>query len=1096
MILKGPRSMRITDMRLLCVGGMLCASPLLGAVAPLRSAVEPNYPPLSIVTAEGLADGFAVELLRTVLNEMGREVTFEVGPWATIKQDLATGKLDVLPLVGRTPEREALYDFTLPYLTLHGALFVRADDVDIRAWEDVKDKRVAVMRGDNAEEYIRREGLAKRILTTGTFEEAFTMLSAGQADAVVAQKLMGISLLKRMGIANVRVVGMPNEEFSQTFCFAVRKGRHDLLSLLQEGLAIVMAKGINRHLERKWLGVSENDAALARVVIYGGDSAFPPYEYLDAEGRPSGFNIDLARAVAREIGVGITFQLAPWSETRGKLERGELDLASMFYSASRARMAEFSVPHTLVYQAVFARNDSPPYRSLDDLKGRRVAVQDGDIMHDYALEHGLGESLTVTTTSEEALAQLAKGRVDYVLGSHLQGLYWIKRNGWNNLHAVKTQLFGADYCYAMKKGNTALRDLFNEGLRQLNESGQYRTIYNKWLGVLETDFSWRRFVKTLALLLTVAALLAALAVGIIAVLRQQVLKRTSELKEANRALKESQSSAVSLMQDMALAQANLQRTQFALDQTADAIFWVDPTGRLIYVNEAACRSLGYTQEVLLRLSIKDIDPDMPADRWPKLWLDLKEKRLLEFETRHLTKDGRAFPVEIHASYLYSDGEELSFAIAHDIAKRKQAEAEREQMLAEGKQARRALLSVLDDEKRMAEERDRLKGQLQQAQKMEAVGRLAGGVAHDFNNLLTGIMGYAELCRDQISTDHPIREFLDEIMSASQRSAEITRQLLAFASKQTIAPKVLELNETVSGMLKLLRRLIGEDINLVWMPGANLRLVKIDPSQVDQILANLCVNARDSIVGVGKITLETGNIVIDADYTATHAEAAPGAYVFLAVSDTGSGMDKETLAQVFEPFFTTKGLGKGTGLGLATVYGIVKQNSGFVYAYSEAGMGSTFRIYLPQVLPVIPAAIVESQAETPRGQGETILLVEDENALRFTCGRFMESLGYHVLAVETPGEALRIAAAHPNPINLLLTDVVMPGMDGRQLAQRLCKANPGLKVLFMSGYTSDVITQRGVLAEGVQFLSKPFSREDLARKIREVLESRERAGWIS
>jgi signal transduction histidine kinase/ActR/RegA family two-component response regulator len=670
--------------------------------------------------------------------------------------------------------------------------------------------------------------------------------------------------------------------------------------------------------------------------------------------------------------VGITFQLAPWSETRGKLERGELDLASMFYSASRERRAEFSVPHTLVYQAVFARNDSPPYRRLEDLKGRPVAVQDGDIMHDYALEHGLGESLTVTATPEDALSLLVKGRVDYVLGSHLQGLYWIKQKRWDTLHAVETHLIGTEYCYAMKKGNSSLREHFNEGLRQLKESGQYRTIYNEWLGVLETDFPWRQFAKAIISVLAAAALLAALAAGIIAVLRRQVLKRTAELKETNRALEESRLRAVSLVQDMSLAQVKL-----------------------------------------------------------------------------------------------------------------------EQMLAESKQARRALLSVLDDEKRMAEERDRLKGQLQQAQKMEAVGRLAGGVAHDFNNLLMGIMGYAELCQEQLAPDHPIREFLDEIMSASQRSAEITRQLLAFASKQTIAPKVLDLNETVAGMLKLLRRLIGEDINLAWMPGANLRSVKLDPSQVDQILANLCVNARDSIAGVGKITLETGNIVIDADYAATHAEAVPGAYVFLAVSDNGCGMDKETLAQVFEPFFTTKGMGKGTGLGLATVYGIVKQNSGFVYAYSEPGKGSTFKICLPQVAPETAAATDGEQAQAPRGQGETVLLVEDEKALRFTCGRFMETLGYLVLAAETPGEALRIAAAHAGNIALLLTDVVMPGMDGRQLAQRLCKARPGLRVLFMSGYTSDVITQRGVLAEGVQFLSKPFSRETLALKVREVLEARER-----
>jgi CheY-like chemotaxis protein len=371
--------------------------------------------------------------------------------------------------------------------------------------------------------------------------------------------------------------------------------------------------------------------------------------------------------------------------------------------------------------------------------------------------------------------------------------------------------------------------------------------------------------------------------------------------------------------------------------------------------------------------------------------------------------------------------------------------------------------------------------------MEAVGRLAGGVAHDFNNLLMGIMGYADLCRDKLEPGHPVRKWLDELTRDAERSAEITRQLLAFARKQTIAPKVLDLNDAVAGMLKLLRRLIGEDINLVWRPGAGLRSVRLDPSQVDQILANLCVNARDAIAGVGEITLETSNTMVDADYCARRPEAIPGAYVCLAVSDDGCGMDKETLAQVFEPFFTTKGLGKGTGLGLATVYGIVKQNNGFIYATSDPGKGTTFRIYLPQVAAATAPAAVAGVAEVPRGRGETVLVVEDERSLRVTCSLFLEALGYKVLAAETPGEALKLTEQHPGDIHVMLTDVVMPGMDGRQLTERISAIKPGVQVVFMSGYTSDVIAQRGVLDEGVQFLSKPFTRDDLARKMREVLE---------
>lgn len=396
---------------------------------------------------------------------------------------------------------------------------------------------------------------------------------------------------------------------------------------------------------------------------------------------------------------------------------------------------------------------------------------------------------------------------------------------------------------------------------------------------------------------------------------------------------------------------------------------------------------------------------------------------------------------------------------------------------------------ITDRKQAEAEQAELSDQLRQAQKMEAVGRLAGGVAHDFNNLLMGIMGYVELCREGLAADHPSRQWLDEITRATERSAEITRQLLAFARKQTVAPKVLDLNDAVAGMLKLLRRMIGEDIKLTWRPGAELRPIKIDPSQIDQILANLCVNARDAIAGVGEVVIETGNAVLDAADCAHHAEAVPGAYVCLSVTDDGIGMDPETLAQVFEPFFTTKGVGKGTGLGLATLYGIVKQNQGHVDVYSEPGKGTTFKVYLPEIAEeTVATPAVEEKTDGPEGRGETILLVEDEKSVRVTCGLFLESLGYRVMSAETPSEALEITAAHSGPLDVLLTDIVMPGMDGRQLARRIGAIKPRVKTLFMSGYTADVVTQRGVLDEGVHFLSKPFTRRELARRVRKVIDA--------
>jgi PAS domain S-box-containing protein len=386
------------------------------------------------------------------------------------------------------------------------------------------------------------------------------------------------------------------------------------------------------------------------------------------------------------------------------------------------------------------------------------------------------------------------------------------------------------------------------------------------------------------------------------------------------------------------------------------------------------------------------------------------------------------------------------------------------------------------------QRKSLENQLLQAQKMESVGRLAGGVAHDFNNMLSVILGYTEIALEKAKPDGIMVSDLIEIQKAANRSADITRQLLAFARQQTIAPKVLDLNETVESMLKMLRRLVGEDIDLAWMPGLGLWPVNMDPSQVGQILANLVVNARDAISGVGKVTLGTENVRLDEAYCEDRPGFVPGEYVMLAVSDDGCGMDKETQGKIFEPFFTTKGLGKGTGLGLATVYGIVKQNNGFINLYSEPGKGATFKIYFQkQVDPGVPAMDSEG-AEALPGGSETVLLVEDEEAILKMGKRMLESLGYRVLDAASPLVAMEKAKQHPGDLHLLMTDVVMPEMNGRDLSNQLRKRHPGIETLFMSGYTANVIAHRGVLDAGVHFIQKPFSKRDLALKVRSVLES--------
>ncbi|BBO77294.1 hypothetical protein DSCW_47110 [Desulfosarcina widdelii] len=405
-----------------------------------------------------------------------------------------------------------------------------------------------------------------------------------------------------------------------------------------------------------------------------------------------------------------------------------------------------------------------------------------------------------------------------------------------------------------------------------------------------------------------------------------------------------------------------------------------------------------------------------------------------------------------------------------------------------------LIFVLQDttrSRRLEAERRKLEAQLQQSQKLEAIGVLAGGVAHDFNNMLGAIIGYAELAMQTLDSSDPVRKHFHKILDAGQRSANLTRQLLAFARKQTVEPVVLDLNEAIEGILKMLRRIIGENIELAWMPATGQCTVRMDPSQLDQILANLCVNARDAIEEVGKVTIKTGTAMFDEDSCMAFADCLPGEYVRLSVSDDGCGMDRETQDHIFEPFFTTKGIGQGTGLGMATVYGIVKQNEGFIQLTSEPGIGTTFDIYLPRQSAKAEIAGSDATGETiPRSRGETVLMVEDDMTMREMGLMMLQRLGYNVLPAATPGEAIRMVEKDGSDIHLFVTDVVMPEMNGRELADLLLEVRPGMKHLFMSGYTADVIAHRGVLDEGVNFIQKPFSLKDLAFKIREVLDGSE------
>lgn len=393
-----------------------------------------------------------------------------------------------------------------------------------------------------------------------------------------------------------------------------------------------------------------------------------------------------------------------------------------------------------------------------------------------------------------------------------------------------------------------------------------------------------------------------------------------------------------------------------------------------------------------------------------------------------------------------------------------------------------------DLKQSEEENAKLEAQLLQAQKMESVGRLAGGVAHDFNNMLTIILGHTHLALMGLDPAQPIHSHLMEVSKAAERSADLTRQLLAFARKQTIEPRVVALNDIVTGMLTMLQRLIGEEIHIIWQPENDLWALKVDPTQIDQILVNLCINAKDAITNVGSITIKTENRIFRTRHHSTHSDMLPGEYVLLTVSDNGCGMQKETLQHLFEPFFTTKEVGAGTGLGLAMVYGIVKQNNGHISVTSEPGFGTTFSIYFPRHENGTRHVEEKRTTEPPSHGYETILLVEDEPAILNMAASILEMGGYTVMAAHTPNEALRLASEYTGRIHMIMTDVIMPEMNGGDLVKRLLLLYPHMKSLFMSGYTADVIAHHGVLDKGVNFIQKPFLMQDLLVKVRTVLDS--------
>jgi len=781
--------------------------------------------------------------------------------------------------------------------------------------------------------------------------------------------------------------------------------------------------------ERAWL----RDHPVITVVQ---DPGWPPVEFADDKGEPSGMSNDYLDLVEQRLGRTFThIKKLSWSEAYPRLQRGEIDMTtSVAVTPERTRFWAFTKPYMTIPIVIAAQMDVTYIADIRELSGKKVAVVRGYAIEDWLRRDFPEIPLVLVPTTLDGLKKLQRGEVfAYIDNLLVIGYYQAKMKVSTIKIAGQTPYVNAQ-CMAVRKDWPELASILQKALDSISEE-ERAEIYKKWLPIrYEHGFDYTRLWQMAAVF---AAILLVLAVWI-----WRLVREIESRKRAERALTESE-----------------ERYRTVVEESFAGVYVVQD-GRFAYANRNAASSTGYEPEELVgRDAYSMVHPDDVERIKASSQQMLEGKDLSPYEFRIVTKDGQTrWVIETVRSISFM-GRKAVLGNAIDITERKEAEAEKL----------------------------KLEARLIQAQKMEAVGLLAGGLAHDFNNMLGVILGYTEMIKDDLPPDDPLRNDISQIEEAAIHSRNMTQQLLAFSRKQIISPELLDMNEALRTRMKTISRLIGEDIELIFRPGKDLCRVRMDPSQVDQILFNLAGNARDAMPQGGTLIVETADITLDEATGVLPADRMPGRYAQLSISDNGTGMPREILDQIFDPFFTTKELGRGTGLGLATVYGIVRQNNGFITVYSEPGHGTTFKVYLPWSAE--EGAPRPKPPETlPAAAAGTILLVEDEPMLMDVTTRMLEVIGYRVLAAATPGEALALIGGDDADIRMMLTDVVMPEMSGRELMEKAIALRPGLKVLFMSGYTSNVIAHHGVLDEGVHFIQKPFRKDDLARKIAEVAAS--------
>ncbi|QEN04384.1 transporter substrate-binding domain-containing protein [Thiospirochaeta perfilievii] len=1005
---------------------------------------EISYPPYSFVDNNNNPQGFSVELLNAALEVMGYGYKYQIAPWSEVFQKLKNGGIDVLPVVGITPERESIFEFTIPYLTMHGSFVVKEGSMVPKRLEQLEDKSIAVMESDNAQEYLdSHKDLGFSTILTETFEEALIMLSKGEVDAVLIQRYLAHQLVSQLKLENLIISDNLVEDFKQTFTFAVTKGNTKLLSILNEGLSIVIANGTFEKLQSKWFLANYKLRDSGRLLIFGGDNNYPPYEYIDKNGQPAGYNVDLTRAIAREMNLEVYIQLGQWSDIYNKLNNGEIDVVQgLFYSKKRAKTLAFSSPHTVIKHVIVHREDEYKNLTKDNLENLNIVVMKGDIMEGYLNDQNINNNIILAKNYSHALELLSNGVGDCALLAQIPANYWVKKNGIKNIIVGHNAVLSPELNYGTMDYNNKLLLSINEGLSILKSTGEYREIYTKWFGELETTSSLnlQPIKRVLIYLLGPLTLVVILVIIWLRSLKVQIRKRTHELLLSEKKLEN------------------------IINSVSSFIFVIDINNKIIHRNNVDMKIVDVKKTPIIGSSYKILSFMRDIDLDEIFFSKLNSKDY--FQIKHTTKvnfsdyDNNEQWLQVILTPL--DEEIFNSPVVIGTATN-------------------ITTSIKQEEENIS-----LQKQLLHKSKMDAVGQLAGGISHDFNNVLSGIINSAQLIKmTQKYLDNKGLKYVEMILKASTHAESLVSKLLSFSKNTKEAEKSVDIHKMIKETEAILQETMDKSITLITKLEAEDYNVFGNESSLHSSLLNLCINANHAMKGGGRLLIKTENIRLDVeDCNRIDFDLKPGKFILIKIEDNGIGMKREVQERIFEPFYTTKGLGEGTGLGLAAVYNTIQTHKGLIEVESDYGYGTSFKIYIPT------SQIVEEREETSsstveRGKGR-ILFVDDEEINRILAKDILESLGYSVILANDGFDAINIYKDKMENIDLVILDYMMPRMNGKETFINLMDINTNVRVILSTGY-SDSEAVNFMKSHGLNFIiKKPYKIAELSGVIKKLL----------